>query len=170
MTGAFVLGAPLFALVSFIGVRTESWIGRATPFLVGFDGFALCYLLLLRAIMAGTDSSRMPKTAKREDEGGRVLLLLSVVAAIAGLLAVLFELDGVSREPLPERVFHVVLVMVTLALCWSLMNISFAVHYAHEYYRAAGSRGSPAKPPLHFPENPGKPITRTSSTSPSSSA
>jgi uncharacterized membrane protein len=50
----------------------------------------------------------------------------------------------------PTRSAHILLSGMTLVSSWALMQVSFALHYAHDYYAALGRS---AEPGLQFPGN-----------------
>src|SRR5262249_48283641 len=74
------------------------------------------------------------------DEGGVLVLILTLTAAIASLAAVVLEL-GAAR-PNAHEWFAVPLGVITAVLSWSLIHTIFAFHYAHRFYRGPGERGS----------------------------
>src|SRR5262249_42601494 len=59
---------------------------------------------------------------------------------LASIAAILFEL-GASRKSVPG----LTLAVVTIVLSWTLVHTTFALHYAHDYYRRSKPGG------LQFP-------------------
>jgi uncharacterized membrane protein len=76
----------------------------------------------------------MRRRAQIEDEGRYAVLSFSAAAAIAILLAIVFELHGIKDRPSELAGFHVVLAAGTILFSWLFMNTIFALHYAHGYY------------------------------------
>jgi uncharacterized membrane protein len=76
----------------------------------------------------------MRRRAEIEDEGRYTVLILSVAAAIAILLTIVFELHGLKDLPSNLTGLRVALAAITILLSWFFMNTMFALHYAHGYY------------------------------------
>jgi uncharacterized membrane protein len=107
------------------------WIGTATAFLIAFDGGAVVFLAAVWIMMALATAEGMRRRAEIEDEGRYAVLGFSAAAAIAILLAIVFELHGIKDRP---SALAVVLAAATILLSWLFMNTIFALHYAHGYY------------------------------------
>jgi uncharacterized membrane protein len=105
----------------------------ATRMLVGWDVGLGFYLAVVYSAVAGSDVSHIRLRASIEDEGRVAILILTVVAALASLGAIIAELgtsQGVpNREPL-----HLLLATLTIVLSWGFIHTIFALHYAHDYY------------------------------------
>lgn len=92
----------------------------------------------------------MRRRASAQDEGKYVILALVVISAIAclapigGELAVVKDMHGSQRSHMSRWRG------LPLLTSWAFAQISFCLHYAHDYYamKAAG-----CKPGLQFPED-----------------
>jgi uncharacterized membrane protein len=135
-------GIVLFALV-FADWRLP------TKLLAGWDAGVALYLVLMQSIIWRCDIAHLRKRASEQDEGAFAILLLTIAAALASLVAIVFELGGLKQATPSEAVSQVLLAMVTILLSWSFHTI-FSIHYAHEYYgeRRDGKIGG-----LNFPED-----------------
>jgi uncharacterized membrane protein len=58
------------------------------------------------------------------------------IGAFASLAAIILEL-GVTPRQTPQ----LVLAVATIVLTWSAIHTTFALHYAHDYYRGAKAGG-----------------------------
>ena len=67
-----------------------------------------------------------------QDDGRFLILLVTALGAFASIGAIVFEL-GASRR----GAFELTLSMVTIVLSWAAVHTTFALHYAHDYYRGA---------------------------------
>jgi len=76
----------------------------------------------------------MRRRAAIEDESAIAILILTAAAAVASLAAIGFEFANLSGVPAATRGLHLALVGVTLLCSWLLMHVTFALHYAHEFY------------------------------------
>jgi uncharacterized membrane protein len=143
MISAAFGGIVLFALV-FADWRLP------TKLLAGWDAGVALYLVLMQSIIWRCDIDHLRKRASEQDEGAFAILLLTIAAALASLVAIVFELGGLKQATPSEAVSQVLLVIATILLSWSFIHTIFAIHYAHEYYgeRRDGKIGG-----LNFPED-----------------
>src|SRR3979409_2385749 len=75
-----------------------------------------------------------------QDDGRFLILMVTALGAFASIAAIVSEL-GASHRGAPE----LTLATVTIALSWATVHTTFALHYAHDYYRGAKPGG------LQFP-------------------
>jgi uncharacterized membrane protein len=104
----------------------------------------------MQSIIWRCDIDHLRKRASEQDEGAFAILLLTMAATLASLVAIVFELDGLKQATPSEAVTQVLLAMATILLSWSFIHTIFSIHYAHEYYgeRRDGKIGG-----LNFPED-----------------
>ena len=114
-----------------------------TRLLIGWDVGVALYLVLTHAMMLRADEARIRKRAAEQDEGRVAVLILSIVATLASLIAIVFELGGANRSLQGETIAPALLAMATIILSWLFVHTIFALHYAHEYYgeHRSGVRG-----------------------------
>ena len=148
-----LLGAGAVALLLFF--LLSGWFGAATRFLIAADGGALVFLSAVWIMMARATPDGMRRRAELEDEGRYTILILSVTAALAILLTIVFELHGIKDLSPKLAGFRVALAVGTILLSWFFMNTIFALYYAHGYYgdadpssdyKATGGLGFPGRP------------------------
>ena len=82
--------------------------------------------------------------ATEQDQGQAVILLLILTACIASVAAVAMELSLAHAELGLKKGMHVAVGVATLAASWLLMQVIYALHYAHEYYAVDPSTGQDA--------------------------
>jgi len=111
-----------------------------TRLLIGWDIFVTLYLVLAYAMMFRCDLAHIRRNAVLQDDGRFLILLVTATGAFASIAAIVFEL-GASQRNAPQ----LALATVTIALSWAVVHTTFALHYAHDYYRAANPGG------LQFP-------------------
>lgn len=125
------------------------WLERATTrALIAWDGGVIMFLCLVFHYMSRADIARMKQKAIEHDEGGRLILLLTLVAAVASVGALIAELALAKGRPGVE--LRVALAASTVVLSWTFVQIVFAAHYAHVYYLA--EEGGQLKGGLEFGE------------------
>ena len=112
----------------------------ATRLVLAWDVFTALYLVLAYIMMMRCDVGHIRRSAVMQDDGRFLLLLLTALGAFASLAAIVFELGASKGNPA-----GLILAIVTIALSWTLVHTSFALHYAHEFYRGEKPGG------LQFP-------------------
>jgi uncharacterized membrane protein len=111
-----------------------------TRVLVSWDVFVTIYLALAYLMMFRCDQEHIKARATLQDDGRFLILMVTQLGALASIAAIIFEL-GASKS----SVAGLTLAVLTIALSWAAVHTSFALHYAHEYYRGETSGG------LQFP-------------------
>jgi uncharacterized membrane protein len=114
------------------------WTTRA---LIAWDVTATIYLVTALSVVARASISHIRRHAVVADDGRFAILVLTGGAALASLLAIVAEIGANSRGAQ-----QVTLAIVTIALSWTMVHTSFALHYAHDYYRPKQPGG------LKFPD------------------
>jgi uncharacterized membrane protein len=108
--------------------------------LIGWDIFIALYLLLVYTMVLRSGLPHIRRNAVLQDDGRFLILMVTALGAFASIAAIVFELGGSHRG-----VQELTLATVTIALSWAAVHTTFALHYAHEYYRGAKPGG------LQFP-------------------
>jgi uncharacterized membrane protein len=111
-----------------------------TRLLIGWDSFIALYLLLVCTMVLRSGLPHIKRNAVLQDDGRFVILLVTALGAFASLAAIVSELGETHRGP-PELIFAT----STIALSWAAVHTTFALHYAHDYYRRTKPGG------LQFP-------------------
>jgi uncharacterized membrane protein len=111
-----------------------------TRALIGWDVCIAVYLLLVYIMMFRCGLAHIRRNAVLQDDGRFLILLVIALGAFASIAAIVFEL-GASHHSIPE----LALATITIALSWAAVHTTFALHYAHEFYRGAKPGG------LQFP-------------------
>jgi len=111
-----------------------------TRFLISWDIFVTFYLVLAYAMMFRSGLAHIRRNAVLQDDGRFLILLVTAIGAFASIVAIVFEL-GASQRNAPQ----LALATVTIVLSWAVIHTTFALHYAHDYYRGASPGG------LQFP-------------------
>jgi uncharacterized membrane protein len=111
-----------------------------TRALLGWDISIAIYLLLVYTMVISSGLAHIKRNAERQDDGRFLILLVTALGAFASIAAIVFEL-GASQHSVPA----LTLATVTIALSWATVHTTFALHYAHEFYRGAKPGG------LQFP-------------------
>jgi uncharacterized membrane protein len=111
-----------------------------TRLLIGWDIFVTCYLVLAYVMMFRCGLGHIRRNAVLQDDGRFLILMVTALGAFASIAAIVLEL-GAMKGSGPQ----LALATVTIALSWAMVHTTFALHYAHDYYRGAKPGG------LQFP-------------------
>ena len=101
-----------------------------TRLLIGWDVFVAFYLVLVYALVLRSGLVHIRRNAVLQDDGRFLILLVTALGAFASIAAIIFGLDEQHRSS-PE----LALATVTIALSWATVHTTFALHYAHDFYR-----------------------------------
>jgi len=110
-----------------------------TRLLLGWDALIAVYLGLVYAMMLCNDHQHIRRAAAMQDDGRFIILLVTAVGAFASIAAIVAELGTHRGAP------ALTIAIATIALSWAAVHTTFALHYAHDYYRRAKPGG------LQFP-------------------
>jgi uncharacterized membrane protein len=108
---------------------------------IGWDVFVAFYLILVYTLVMRSGLAHIRRNAILQDDGRFLILLVTALGAFASIAAIVLGLDETHRSG-PE----LALATVTIALSWAAVHTTFALHYAHEFYRGAKPGG------LDFPK------------------
>jgi len=111
-----------------------------TRLLISWDIVITLYLLLVYTMVLRSGLSHIKRNAVLQDDGRFLILLVTAIGAFASIAAIVSEL-GASQRSAPQ----LALATLTIALSWAAVHTTFALHYAHDYYRGAEPGG------LQFP-------------------
>lgn len=126
LLASIALGLALYFISGF-------WVGRhVTRALIGWDGGVLLFLFLAFVFMRGSDTARIKRRAVAHDESKHLILVLTILAAVASVGALIAELSAAKAHPGEQ--WRVILAASTVVLSWLFVQIVFAMHYAHVYY------------------------------------
>lgn len=136
MTGAIVGLA--------VWLVTPPTLGASVCALLAWCAGALTYLLLAWVMMARATVDHMKALARTEDDGAAGVLLLTVAAAVASLLAIVAELYGLDGASTLNVGLRLGLAGLTFTVSWLLVHTAFALHYAHAYWATPHRAEGPA--------------------------
>jgi len=103
---------------------------------VAWDLAAAIYLILAFGVMLACKGDALRRRAARQDDSAVVILviiLLAITASFVGIVGLL----GAAKEA-PYRALNLGLAAITIILAWTVTQVVFTLHYAHEYYRPSG--------------------------------
>ena len=143
----FLIASGLAALAFLVVPGTWRWPARV---IVTWDVYSLCLIALAWITIVSANPGEVAKTAKLQDTGRRTIFVFVVVAAIASVFAVAFELGTAKGLDKPHLVGHIVFSLLTVFSSWVLVHTVFTLRYAHNYYGLIGD--GQTRCGLNFPD------------------
>src|SRR5215510_4886936 len=110
---------------------------------VTWDLSAAMYLALAFRVMLTCTAERIRAARARQDDSGVVILVIILLAITASFVAIGGVL--VEARTTPHKVLNLGLAAITILLFWTITQVVFTLHYAHEYYRPGGGLDALAK-------------------------
>jgi uncharacterized membrane protein len=110
---------------------------------VAWDLSAAIYLILAFHVMLTCKGEVLRARAARQDDS-RVVILVIILLAITASFVAIAGLLAAAKES-PNRALNLGLAAVTIVLSWTVTQVVFTLHYAHEYYRPTGGRQAVAE-------------------------
>lgn len=145
LTAALGLGVA----AALIAKRVDAGLGAPALFALGWDVACLAFIGLFAPRLIGSAPEAIRRHAAKDDEGRGLILGLMILASAVTLVAVGNELNLAKADHGALRAIHVGFAVGTVVISWAMMQLIFAVHYAHEYY-GVGDQGEDARG-LAFP-------------------
>lgn len=133
------------AILSFF-VLPSAW-RLVTRLLLCWDVFAALYLALVTVMMLRCEHQHIRRNAIKQDDGRFVILLVTAIGAFASIAAIVSELGASHRGA-----FELAFATITVSLSWACVHTTFALHYAHDFYRTLKPGG------LQFPSGDAKDV------------
>ena len=130
LASAIGVGLLVALLLAVLPFRLD----RSTRATLAWDLGCVWFIALVLQECRDRDAPYIRGVAAAQDEGQGLILTLVLVAAAASLGAVAVELSGAKDVQGLIKGIRVVLAFCTVALSWFVVQLIFALHYAHEYY------------------------------------
>ena len=140
-------------LLAAIGAGIAAWallllvpsdLSLTTSAILAWDVTCAVYIAAAVAMMRGADEHRIRSTAATQDQGQGVILALVIAAAAASIWVIAKELSAAKADVGLLKALRVALVFGTVAASWFMVQLVFALHYAHEYYAPGNKPGADA--------------------------
>lgn len=110
---------------------------EVTRGLIGWNVTVWAYLLAAGVMILRSQRLDIRRRAALQDEGRYAILALALVASTLSFGAIFAEL-AIAKADSPElRGLHIGLALATIFGSWLFVHLTFALHYAHEYFGVA---------------------------------
>lgn len=116
----------------------------------------ILYLLLIGWMIYKSTPHSISRRASQQDEGRFFILVLSTIAGIASIGAILVQLASVKDMEAASKALNISLSLSTIFTSWAFIHIMYALHYAHEFFfefKAHPSLSGELRGGLTFPGN-----------------
>jgi uncharacterized membrane protein len=121
-------------VAAYIPLQLGVEIREATRLLIAWNVGAWAFLFMILHMV--TNPRREASVFSRpEDENQWVLVVLGIVASLAAMAAIVWELGPVKDMAGWEKAGHLALVGATVLSAWTFLQVMFALHYAGVYFR-----------------------------------
>jgi len=129
-----------------------------TRWLLAWNIGTLTYFILTGWMMVKATPDTMKHQAQIQDEGRFAILILTSIAALSSIGAIIAQLAYVKDLSGVEKGLHIALAASTIVSAWLFIHLMFALHYAHEYFAMSqnkdrdGEQADALRGGLNFPE------------------
>ncbi|HKX77160.1 MAG TPA: DUF1345 domain-containing protein [Novosphingobium sp.] len=136
----FLVFIATFAAVGLAARSTGISAGSADAVVVGFDAAAALFLVSLLPLFRDRGADVIRRHADANDANRVLVLLVAGTITVVVMTAIAGELPA-ARHGDP---FAIAKLIATLLLAWLFLNMVFALHYAHDFYRRDDATGQDA--------------------------
>ncbi len=105
-----------------------------TRALAGWNVGTWIYLALIGVFMLRADHGELRRVATKHAESAAAVLTIVVLAALASVVAIMFELSAAKQPGSRNAVPHTLLALSTVVCSWALLPTLFTLNYASLFY------------------------------------
>ncbi len=120
-----------------VGLILPSDWRSVTRGLIGWNVGVWLYLVAVGVMIVRSEHRDIHRRAVLQDEGRNVILTLAAFASTASFGAIFAQLASIKDLPFNIKSLHIVLALSTILGSWLFVHLTFALHYAHEFFRVA---------------------------------
>lgn len=141
------------AVAAIVGFGLRGHVQLSTQTIATWDAFALSVLAFSWLAIATTPQKEIRVQVRRQDVAGTGIFLFVILAACAGLFAVVFLFHTNKGQAQPHLPSHIALSLLAVISSWAVVHTVFGLHYAHTFY---GDSEDPKRHAggLEFPNEP----------------
>ncbi len=159
ITNRLTLSRPRLAISLVVGFIAYALLpyghDTVTRLLVAWNVGTITDIVLNGIMITRADIHTIRRRASITDDGKWIILGLSTVAAIAAMGAILVEIGIAKNMKGWAAGSHYLLAGLTIISAWVFIHLSFALHYAHEFFdetKTLEGEGPQLKGGLRFPQ------------------
>ena len=117
-----------------LGLALPSDWRVVTRALLGWNVGVWLYLAAAGLMIVRSEHHVISRRAAMQDEGRFVILAMAALAATVSIGAIFAQLAIVKELPASQKALHIALASATIIGAWLFIHLTFALHYAHEYF------------------------------------
>jgi uncharacterized membrane protein len=106
----------------------------STRLLIDWNAGTWFYFIATGIMIARASPQSIRRRARTTDEGKVFILVLTSVAALAAIAAIIAQLAVVKELSGTIKGLHIGLAAATIISAWFFIHLTYALHYAHEYF------------------------------------
>ena len=148
LLGRVMLARPRLIVGMLVAVLayllTPDSLDRATRLLIAWNVGTILYIAASLVAAARATPETMRWRAAITDEGRFAILILVSVAAFASMGAIFAQLAVTKDLKGLDKGLHLGLAGLTILSAWVFIHLTYAMHYAHEYFDE--TKGKPGEP------------------------
>jgi uncharacterized membrane protein len=135
-----------------VGLILPATLGGTVRGAIAWNIGALIYMLFTLRLMRSCTVDVIQARAGRQDDG-RLMVLIIILAATAASLAVIIDVLGLAKAAKDwAKIAYLGLAAATIVTSWTITQLAFTFHYAHDYYHPDLKRAD-ARSGLLFPDD-----------------
>jgi uncharacterized membrane protein len=139
---------------ALVGFLLPPHMHLSTRLLIAWNAGTWLYFILSAILVVTSTTDSMRRRARDSDEGRFFILVLTSCAALASIGAIVAQLAATKDMAGLTKGLRVGLAAATIISAWFFIHLTYAFHYAHEYFDEADQ--GPGKDPkdvggLRFP-------------------
>ncbi len=123
-------GVAVALVLSFV----PGGVNWSTRSILSWDAGCLFFITTMLWVLGRQKPEDMQRRAAQQDEGQGFILTLVLIAAVTSIGAVAVELSAAKNLHGFDKTLRIALAFATVATSWFLVQLIFAIHYAHEYH------------------------------------
>jgi uncharacterized membrane protein len=120
-----------------VGLALPANLRPLTRGLIGWNVAMWLYLCAAMLMIVRSAKTDIHRRAALQDEGRHVILVLAVVASAMSFGAIIAQLSNLKDLPAGAKSLHIGLALITIIGSWLFVHMTYALHYAHEFFLAA---------------------------------
>jgi uncharacterized membrane protein len=125
------------ALGLIVGLALPGDWRTVTRGLIGWNIAVWLYLGAAMVMIVRSDKKDIHRRAGMQDEGRHVILALAALASAMSFGAIIAQLSNVKDMAPSAKSLHIGLALITIIGSWLFVHMTFALHYAHEFFLVA---------------------------------
>ena len=95
----------------------------------------LVYLGVAGRMMVTSRSETIARRAARQDDSRLVIIALILVAIASSFISIAGLMTEAKEATRQVKLYYLSLAALTIVVSWFVMQMTFTLHYAHEFYR-----------------------------------